>query len=513
MGFLLSIMELCRARVGPSFLLHLEARFGRSKLQNYDGILMGEIFKSKMDLLWRLVILFVIALPIALSVGYKQFQIGGDSSQTINATSNGTTGMPPYYGMFGPPGLQQLDGNTGISLYFNATLPFRVATNVAPWETKEPALPQFPQPYGFNTLALDEHTSALLDAPQANRMSALQASLRAGESLTITANVSATVTRHNTSALPGHDEMLDMACGDISWKMSQEYMFTKYSVFLLANAVVGDQSHVWVGFAPNEKGDLLPQNCTYIKPYLKRFDTTRQQCTGKWSVTRGGIQLMAGSSCNGTMLSADRQLPLTMNTLVFADWYTPQLHETLAPFATSRSQSRWLYPSMSTAVAAMSWSRICSLNGVSNYLNQTLDVQFGTRPDNSSISVEEAGLMYDVPDEQIVSIRQTLRNSWLLWLILAIQPVLVITMVLLTAFMYSTPIDKGFGLVSMLAGISPQSLELLRGAALSGELNEKLRVSIFPAHRKGGEDAIEYRLHRVGENVPVGRLRRETVYS
>ncbi|CAK4033064.1 Hypothetical predicted protein [Lecanosticta acicola] len=506
-------MELCRARVGSSFFLHLEARFGRSKLQNYDGILMGGIFKPKMDFLWRLVILFVIALPIALSVGYKQFQIGGESSNTINATSSEITGMLPYYGMFGPPGLERLDGNTGISLYFNATLPFREATNVSPWDTKESTLPQFPHPYGFNTLLLNEHTSALLDAPQANRLKALQQTLRDGESVTITANVSATVTAHNTSAFPGHDEMLDMACGNISWKMSQEYMFTYYSVFLLANAIVGDQSHVWVGFVPNAKGDNLPENCTYIKPYMKRFDTTRQRCTGKWSITRGGIQLTSGSSCNGTLLPASKQLPLTMNTLVFADWYTPQLHETLAPFATSRNQSHWLYPSMSTAVAAMSWSRICSLNGVANYLNQTLNVQFGTRPDNSSISVEEAGLMYNVADEQVVSIRQTLRNGPLLWSILAIQPLLVIVMAICTALMHSTPIDTGFGIVSILSGISPQSLELVRGAALSGELKEKLRVSIFPVHRKGQPDAIEYRLHRVGESVPVGRLRRRVVYA
>lgn len=48
-GFLLSIMNLCLGRVVPFLYLLLECRFGPSKLQNYDGILLNQVFKARLD--------------------------------------------------------------------------------------------------------------------------------------------------------------------------------------------------------------------------------------------------------------------------------------------------------------------------------------------------------------------------------------------------------------------------------------------------------------------------------
>lgn len=60
--------------------------------------------------------------------------------------------------------------------------------------------------------------------------------------------------------------------------------------------------------------------------------------------------------------------------------------------------------------------------------------------------------------------------------ILAIHPVLTTMAVLIKALLYTTPIGDGFGLVSLLAGIKQESLAVLRGAALSGELERPVRV-------------------------------------
>ena len=82
-GFLLSIMNLCLDSIAPSLFLQLEARYGPSTLQNYDGILCNRILGSRLDVLWRLLLGLMTILPLGLSVGYKTFT-GGYSALTVN---------------------------------------------------------------------------------------------------------------------------------------------------------------------------------------------------------------------------------------------------------------------------------------------------------------------------------------------------------------------------------------------------------------------------------------------
>jgi hypothetical protein len=49
---------------------------------------------------------------------------------------------------------------------------------------------------------------------------------------------------------------------------------------------------------------------------------------------------------------------------------------------------------------------------------------------------------------------------------------------LASMLMMSTPIDRGFGLISILAGIERNSLSVLKGASLSGELRGDARLRI-----------------------------------
>ena len=177
LGFLLSIMNLCLCNVTPNLFIHLEARFGLSTLQNYDGILRNQIFSSRLSIAWRLVLSLMLALPLGLSAAYKDF-LGGESVKIVNATDY--TGNTSFYGMFAPPGLQSLGQKTGISLFSNATLPFMVASSST--ASTEPPVPTREQAYGFNILLLNTESTAMLDIPQPDYVSSVQNLLAPGES-------------------------------------------------------------------------------------------------------------------------------------------------------------------------------------------------------------------------------------------------------------------------------------------------------------------------------------------
>ena len=102
----------------------------------------------------------MLALPLGLSAAYKNF-FGGESIMLVDAMTY--AGNESYYGMFVPPGLKLLGEKTGISLFFNATLPFAVASS--PINGSDPPLPTRPQAYGFNVILLNSESTALLDIP------------------------------------------------------------------------------------------------------------------------------------------------------------------------------------------------------------------------------------------------------------------------------------------------------------------------------------------------------------
>lgn len=76
LGSLLSIMNQCLQRVLPYLCVVLEARFGQSTLQNYDGLLRWSAFSRQLAWYWRTLIFTAIVLPIGLSVMYKQYTGG-----------------------------------------------------------------------------------------------------------------------------------------------------------------------------------------------------------------------------------------------------------------------------------------------------------------------------------------------------------------------------------------------------------------------------------------------------
>ena len=105
---------------------------------------------------------------------------------------------------------------------------------------------------------------------------------------------------------------------------------------------------------------------------------------------------------------------------------------------------------------------------------------------------------------------QTLhKDRWSLYLVLAVQPILLLASFLGRMLLYSTPVSNKFGLVSLLAGVSRDSLDLLRGAAFSGELRRPVRIRILKVDRDDEgphghrEASIEYELDAQGKHDSI----------
>lgn len=500
LGFLLSIMNLNLSSVTPMLFLVLEARFGPSTIQNYNGILLNQLFSPRLSFFWRLVLGLATALPLGLSVAYKTFT-GGESAMVMNVTAS--VGNTSFYGMFAPPGLQLLGEKTGVSLFSNATLPFAVDSSSQ--NGSEPPLPMQAQPYGFNILLLNNESAAILDIPQPSYVSSVQELLSGGESWNVSASVSATVATFNhskTTNPEAYRKFFALFCfnaSESSGAYTHATMMNDWSVVLLNHASPGDQSLQYIGLTPDPGIEHMPR-CADFFPYAKLFDINRQSCHGTWSITRGGMQLVDGS-CSGMILPSEKQEIIIHNRLFMGVWFMSSLVEFLGPFATTRNNSDWTSPYMATGLAAMVWSRISVVNSP---ISQ--DESFKAPKELARLTAEEAGLVYPVNDTA-KHVKPTLRKSGLLYFILAIQPLLIICIIGLKASAFhSMPMDRGFGLISILSGIDRDSLDVLAGAALSGELVRKVKLVMRPIQddQKG---TVEY--HVVPPPSPAPQVRNE----
>lgn len=278
-GFLLSIMNLCLTSVAPTLFLLLEARFGSSTLQNYNGILRGQVLASRLGITWRLILALMLALPIVLSISYKRFK-GGESMRIIDPIN--LTANTSYYGIFAPPGLQSLGEKSGTTLFFNATLPFTLALAESTATNPESPLPTNVQPYGYNVLLLNNESTAMLDMPQPSYLSAILSLLAEGESWNLTAPVLATVATFNNSKEedPGGWNSTFMstcyAAEQSSGAYSKQTGLNNWAVELVSNPSPGNQSGQYIGVCPDPGIEYIT-SCSNFSYYAQRYDVTRQQ--------------------------------------------------------------------------------------------------------------------------------------------------------------------------------------------------------------------------------------------
>ncbi|GAW27074.1 hypothetical protein SAMD00023353_6800030 [Rosellinia necatrix] len=515
LGLLLSVMNLCLGTVTPTFFLVIEARFGPSTLQNYDGLLRNKITGSNFSNVWRFVSVMMMAIPIVLGIAYKSFS-GGESQRLVDSTAY--TGATPLYGMFAPPNIQSGREQTGIPIFANATSPFKLASS--PTNGSEPPLPTFPEAFGHNVLLLNSKSAALLDIPHPSYVSAIQNLLDVGESWELHASVLGTVSKLNDSRSINpiaYNSTLIQVCED-ALNGSGAYTWGNFltrntSLLLIYQPNPGDQSYHYLGFSnypvTEVSGSEVTQICADFSHVAERYDLTRQQCEGIWSITRGGMEL-TGGSCDETVLPFPQQSPLTNVSLFVGFCYLPNLVDLLAPFTASRANSPWTIPYVATGVGAMVWSRVMALYGAMSQ-GQSSDPTTMAPLVDTNFTFEEVGLVYRVDDRAIYA-RPTLMKSPLLCAVLAITPLLVAVALGLTAVFHSTPLGNGFGMVSILSGMDHRSLSYLAGASLSGDLAKDVRLVIHPYQdSKGG--SIEYCLESPSKrSARNGRLLKRVKY-
>ena len=521
LGFLLGIMNLCLASVTPTAFLLLEARFGPSTLQNYEGLLRNQVLSARLSFFWRLLLALMLALPLALSVAYKTFT-GGESRLRVKA-SHYDHSYASYYGIFAPSGLEALGEGKGIASFTNATTPFLSASSL---RSQEPDFPVHAKAYGCNVLLLDKTSTAILDLPHPSYLSTIQDLLALGDSWNVTAPVFATVATFNDSRKQDpkrfDEDFLDFCNLADSSSGARGYLtdMNKDAINLVSHPSPGDLSLHYIGMAP-ATSISNPTDCEELSSHLQPFHVNRQRCQGTWSITRGGIELIDGF-CNGTVPEGTFQKPIVNNTvgLFPGIWYMASLLEIIGPFAAeNRTGSPWEIPSMATSVAAMMWSRIAAVSTTLGLLDQAisptsehmapLDIARARYGDTTN---SDAGLFYKLED-QVIYARPTLRKEPWLYFVLAIQPALTLLVLGLTFLFHSTPIDKGFGLISILSGVSHSSLDVLKGSSLSGRLTQDVKLIVEPKHQEP-RGVIEYNIRPAsGRDARNGKLQTKVIYD
>lgn len=481
-GFLLSMMNFFMGVLSPTLFLIIESRWGSSNLQNYDAILRNSVTISKTGRIWKTTIFVFILLPTLLSVGYKRF-IGGTSSFVItgnkvpgfviaNSKVPGRYGskVPGHYGLAPPPLGAFTSINNSVYFMIDANVRFLAASSN---DSVPPQFASLPIAYGYNTLLLSNTPAALLDMPLPDYMSSIQQNLAGDEFWEISATVNATVTRYNTSteAYRSNDsfwqETMDKSNNPYQRGLSTFHEFNGYALGFLpgipsesdgASCLLGHYRSpkvIWNSYITN----LSDPYAVAFRAAALMFNTRRERCHGTWKVNSTNIILTNGS-CDGVQTS---QAPLSSHEYAtpFPLDALPVLVQALRDYSRVRSQSPWLLPAVTTAVATSYWSRLAYM-----------------LPSAKQEGKYDSELNYLVPDELIESTTSTLEASWLLYFLLALQPGLTLFMFIATTLLYSSPVSKEFGMIAVLSGINKESLHLLSGASLSGTLNERVRLDI-----------------------------------
>jgi hypothetical protein len=453
-GFILGVMNICANKVVPPFLLAIEARYGSSRLQNFDAILTNKLLSSHTQAHWRVVLVIFMALPLALSIGYKQF-FGGTSSATLKPLSG-------LYGISFPIISEWTPINDHSYLLTSATAAFHTAS-ANDTSTLEGS-GQFPMAYGYNVLLLAEGSAALLDLPTNEYLGSIRSKLKNGETWKLSASVDAYVATLDELAAEA------VRTNDTAWEVA-----LNASQHGLASYFLNQDVKTWVGMLPNvsqpacwigmfEGGpvedDTYSQSLDDFNTYgfqqsAKLFDLSRQRCHASWNVSASGLRLIEGF-CDGRSQLATSQEPVSNPARgVWAVEGSSSLNNIFVSFVKTRPNSTWLMPTYAVTTATYYWAR-----GV--YVIPSNNI---------------AGFTYTSIDEQIVSTRKTLDAVPMLFICLAIQPVLTI-LAFVVKSTTSLPISGNFGLIAVLAGVKSFTLDTLTGAGYSGELTRPLKLEI-----------------------------------
>ncbi|CZR69579.1 uncharacterized protein PAC_19479 [Phialocephala subalpina] len=480
-GFLLGIMNLALKKLTPTLLLLIEARWGHSTLQNYDAILRNTLSAPHTGVIWRLSIFFFLLLPLVLSVGYKRFT-GGTSSNVIANPFSGR------YGLAAPPLGDYNAMNNSVYFSINANVPFMAASandSIPP--------PIIPTAYGSNTLLLDNSSAAILDMPLPGYVSSIQQSLAGSDFWKVSATVNASVARYNSSVEtlrnksdPFFNNTLKAANAG-GQKFATFFEFNAWALgWLPGKPTVQDGHFVLVGhyfwndiFWDDYISNPADPKFISFQSKARMFNMRRERCAGTWQINRTAVVLLngfcSGIPTNQTAIASFQEIPFPLDTL-------PVLAHSIESYSADRKKSPWLLPAFATSVATSYWARwLFMLSGIKE------EGEF------------DSELNYPPRDEYIESTTTTLDATWLLYVLLAVQPVLTLLMFLFSALLYHTPIGNGFGVVAIMSGIDKDSLNLLSGAAFSGDLEKPVKLNISVVNKADDIDGKGIATSQLGQ--------------
>ncbi|KAJ9603057.1 hypothetical protein H2200_012352 [Cladophialophora chaetospira] len=492
LGFLLGVMNVCMQVIVPTALLLYEARFGHSILQNYDAIVCRSFTRRHTSLYVRVVLSALICLPLGLGVAYKTFR-GGSSTHTFTLHAQVDRSYSP----------QRPSLRCGYS--FGATVADFMQQTSFPNNEKVLAR-GFPVGFGPNILLLDTSAAAALDLPNESYLAAMRAQINSDETLMVSATVNAFVTRHDPSfESKRHDDefwedtfsyasAIDNGRALTSFTMYSGYLTTGFIRFVPQDGF--NISCLWafyngsspaggstdpVGFFRSETDD----ESLLFRQQASRYNTTRARCTATWWLNQTDIKLVPGSCRDNEKANSPT------NSLSFYEWIAPPpfeyppLQGGMARFRwnNTRNSVAWRIPSdVSILAAAYSDRASKMLDSILYGLRENLPEPI------SSIAVQS--LNYTDSNERLVSARPILRPSGLLYLVLAVYPLITLCSFILNMTSYDVPVSAGFGIVSMLAGARHEDLAILSGASISGQLKKRVEVD-FSGRENPRRDTVD----------------------
>lgn len=501
-GFLLSLMSACLQRQAQLLLITLEARFGASTLQNYDSILRSSMLDANVGVLVKASLMVLFALPLALSASYKQF-VSGNTSIYLKPRMLD-------FGPVGPPGLV----NGAMAMTVNASLP---VFNVVDEDYNATKLGTF----GFNTAVISENMTAMLDAPLHNNLFQLQNEIRDGESLRMSAFVNATICTLNSTRFSPEREDPEY------WNRTMETFSTDVNI---ADYGTGEIFGILSDWAEDTLILMSLWNVSEGETFISQavgFNLYRGQCNATWQISHRGVTLEDTWDCTSApefVLPCEGTEPTTAANGTYANGSAlagQDLLQTVVSCNMMGLSQGYVWPFYNllryqpvyvvwvTAIASAVWAQIASDHGPTDWELDTPD---------DEISWEASAYPYVKYSAPVSIIRhtQTLHHSrWPLYLVLGIQPVLLLAFFCARVVLYATPVSNGFGLISLLAGVSREGLETLRGAGFSGELKRPVRIRIAAVSEDQSADdrdmaEVVYEVDATGRH---GRVERGRVYG
>lgn len=188
-----------------------------------------------------------------------------------------------------------------------------------------------------------------------------------------------------------------------------------------------------------------------------------------------------------------RQITATVNATVANTKDITSVERIYLGFGFNRIPKLPLFPGSFGIFASLSgfdWSRIyISLTGLKGW-EEVADSAY-----NQTAAINQ-GLVYSTSDKVTAS-RTTLHPSPIFIVVLLLHPILVALMIFWKACFYSTPISEGFGLITLLAGLSRRSSEVLASAAFSRKFRRSVRVQIAVADNNKSRSIASISLSRI----------------